>query len=66
VGEIGSKITTYFMATTRMFFPFLTYEVKCGAVILDVADRQNAYNMTVAVKGVIKLFKTVKREKELY
>ncbi len=24
VGEIGSKALTYFMATTRMYFPFLT------------------------------------------
>lgn len=66
VGEIGSKITTYFMATTRMFFPFLTCEVKCGAAALDVADRQNAHSMTVAVKGVVELFKAVKREKELH
>ena len=65
VGEIGSKLTTYFMATTRMFFPFLTCEVKCGAAALDVADRQNAHSMTVAVKGIVELFKAVKREKEL-
>ncbi len=66
VGEIGSKSTTYFMATTRMFFPFLTCEVKCGAAALDVADRQNAHSMTVAVKGIVELFKAVKREKELH
>ena len=66
VGEIGSKLTTYFMATTRMFFPFLTCEVKCGAAALDVADRQNAHSMTVAVKGIVELFKAVKREKELH
>ena len=66
VGEIGSKITTYFMATTRMFFPFLTCEVKCGAAALDVADRQNAHSMTVAVKGIVELYKAVKREKELH
>ena len=49
VGEVGSRLTTYFMGTTRMFFPFLTCEMKCGAVALDVADRQNAHSMTVAV-----------------
>ena len=38
VGEIGSKVLTYFMATTRMYFPFLTCKVKCGAAALDVAD----------------------------
>ena len=66
VGEIGSKAFTYFMATTRMHFPFLTCEVKCGAAALDVADRQNAHSMTIAVKGVVELYRAVKREKELY
>lgn len=42
VGKPGSKFTAYFMATTRMYFPFLTCEVKCGAAALDLADRQNA------------------------
>ena len=65
VGEIGSKLQTYFMATTRMYFPFLACEVKCGAGALDVADRQNAHSMTVAVRGVVELFRSVKREKEL-
>ncbi len=53
VGEIGSKALTYFMATTRMYFPFLTCEVKCGAAALDVADRQNAHSMTVAVRALV-------------
>jgi hypothetical protein len=66
VGEIGSKFTTYFMTTTRMYFPFLTCEVKCGAAALDVADRQNAHSMTVAVRGIVELYKAVKREKELH
>ncbi|KAL9628990.1 MAG: hypothetical protein Q9164_007068 [Protoblastenia rupestris] len=65
VGEIGSKITTYFMATTRMYFPFFTCEVKCGAAALDVADRQNAHSITVAVRALVELFRSVKREKEL-
>ena len=57
--------TSYFKATYQMFFPFLTGEVKCGAAALDVADRQNAHSMTLAVRGVVELFKLVKREKEL-
>ena len=65
VGEIGSKLQNYFMATTRMFFPFLTCEVKCGASALDVADRQNAHSMTIAVRALVELFRSVKREKEL-
>lgn len=49
-----------------MYFPFLTCEVKCGAAALDVADRQNAHSMTLAVRGVVELFRMVKREKELH
>ena len=65
VGEPGSKVITYFIAITRMYFPFFTCEVKCGAAALDVADRQNAYSMTVAVRALVELFRSVKREKEL-
>ncbi|KAL9126546.1 MAG: hypothetical protein Q9217_004426 [Psora testacea] len=65
VGEIASLYTSYFMGTWRMYFPFLTCEVKCGAAALDVADRQNAHSMTIAVRAVVKLFRYVKREKEL-
>ena len=53
------------MATWRMYFPFLTCEVKCGAVALDIADKQNAHSMTLAVRGVVELFKLVGREKKL-
>ena len=68
VGDIlyGSKFTTFFMATYRMYFPFLTCEVKCGGAALDIADRQNAHSMTVAVRGVVELYRTVQREKELH
>jgi hypothetical protein len=41
------------MATYNMYFPFLTCEVKCGAAALDVADRQNVHNMTMAVRGIV-------------
>ena len=49
-----------------MYFPFLTCEVKCGTAALDVADRQNAHSMTLAVRGVVELFSLVKRENELH
>ncbi|MCJ1468805.1 hypothetical protein MMC07_007435 [Pseudocyphellaria aurata] len=63
---IGSVFdTSFFVATYRMYFPFLTCEVKCGAAALDVADRQNAHSMTIAVRSVVELYKAVKREKEL-
>ena len=48
-----------------MYFPFLSWEVKCGAAALEIADRQNACSITVAVKGVVELYRAVKREKEL-
>lgn len=48
-----------------MYFPFFSCEVKCGAAALDIADRQNAHSMTVAVRALVELFRSVKREKEL-
>ncbi|MCJ1433700.1 hypothetical protein MMC27_003064 [Xylographa pallens] len=68
VGEIlyKSDLTSYFMATSQMYFPFLTCEVKCGTTALDIADRQNIHSMTLAVRGIVELFRMVKREKELH
>ncbi|OAP55760.1 hypothetical protein AYL99_09912 [Fonsecaea erecta] len=57
--------TSFFVATSRMYFPFLTCEFKCGPAALDIADRQNAHSMTIAVRSVVELYKAVKREKEL-
>ena len=54
------------MATYRIYFPFLICEVKCGAVALNIADRQNAHSIIVAVRGVVELYKAIKQEKELY
>ncbi|KAI9742595.1 MAG: hypothetical protein M1818_003736 [Claussenomyces sp. TS43310] len=64
VGDLTD--TSFFMATYYMYFPFLTCEVKCGAAALDVADWQNAHSMTLAVRGVVELFRLVKREEELH
>ncbi|PQE03663.1 phosphatidylserine decarboxylase protein [Rutstroemia sp. NJR-2017a BBW] len=55
-----------FLGTWYMYFPFLTCEVKCGAGALDVADRQNAHSMTLAVRGIVEHFRLVKREKDLH
>ena len=66
VGQPGFKVITCFMATTRIYFPFFTCEVKCGAAALDFADRQNAQSMSVALRAFIILFRYVKREKELH
>jgi hypothetical protein len=65
VGEVIDTFTTYYMATWQMYFPFLTCEVKCSAAALDVADQQNAHSMILVVRGVVELFRLVKREKEL-
>lgn len=63
---IGSVFeNSLFVATYRIYFPFFTCEVKCGASALDIADRQNAHSMTVAVRALIVLFRSVRREKEL-
>jgi hypothetical protein len=64
VGELTD--TSFFMATYSMYFPFLTCEAKCGAAALDIADRQNVHSMTMAVRGIVELFRLVKREKELH
>lgn len=64
LGSLGHL--SYFMTTDEMYFPFLTTEVESSASgSLDVADRQNAHSMTVAVRGVIELFRAAKREQEL-
>ncbi|KAK5399934.1 hypothetical protein LTR06_011409 [Exophiala xenobiotica] len=64
VGDLFDN--SFFMGTWYMYFPFFSSEVKCGAAALDVADRQNAHSMTLAVRGVVELFRLVKREKELH
>ncbi|KAG9227973.1 hypothetical protein BJ875DRAFT_538432 [Amylocarpus encephaloides] len=66
VGEVTDTFTSYFMATWQMYLPFLTCEVKCGAAALNIADRQNAHSMTLAVRGTVELFRLMKREKELH
>src|SRR5271170_338946 len=58
--------TSLFVATWGMWFPFLTCEVKCGAGALGVADRQNAHSATLAVRGMVELFRAVKQEKQLH
>ena len=49
-----------------MYFPFFACEAKCGMGELDVADKQNAHSMTMAVRGIVELFKKVNREDELH
>ncbi|KAI9670753.1 MAG: hypothetical protein M1817_003863 [Caeruleum heppii] len=63
IGELTEA--SLFMATFYLYFPFLTCEAKCGAADLEVGDKQNAHSATMAVRGVVELFRLVGREKEL-
>ena len=54
------------MPITRIYFLFLICEIKCDAIALDVANRQNAYSITIVIKDIVELYKTIKREKELH
>lgn len=67
-GDVFSalRLSSYVLATWQTYFPFFACEVKSGAESLKVADRQNAHSMTVAVMGVVQLFKYVRRESELH
>jgi hypothetical protein len=65
IGNFVAGDQSFFMATYYMYFPFLTCEVKCGAAALDIADRQNAHSMTLAVRAIVELFRLVKREDEI-
>ncbi|QVM13717.1 hypothetical protein D8B26_008323 [Coccidioides posadasii str. Silveira] len=64
LGYNPDSYSSFFLATFYMYFPFLTCEVK-GTAALDVADRQNAHSMTLAVQGIVELFRLVKREEEV-
>ncbi|TFB06840.1 hypothetical protein CCMA1212_000235 [Trichoderma ghanense] len=66
IGEFLDGDVSFFMATYYMYFPFLTCEVKCSAAALDVADCQNAHSNTLAARGIVELFRLVKRENEVH
>ncbi|KAL2262446.1 hypothetical protein VTK26DRAFT_1295 [Humicola hyalothermophila] len=65
IGDFIAGDQSFFMGTYYMYFPFLTCEVKCGAAALDIADRQNAHSMTLAVRAIVELFRAVQREDEV-
>ncbi|KHN94151.1 uncharacterized protein MAM_07991 [Metarhizium album ARSEF 1941] len=65
IGDWIAGDQSFFMATYLIYFPFLTCEVKCGAAALDIADRQNAHSMTLAVRAVVELFRAIGREDEI-
>ncbi|KAJ0425365.1 hypothetical protein BJY00DRAFT_308113 [Aspergillus carlsbadensis] len=57
--------TSTFQASSDIIFPFLTAEGKDCYGSIKEADKENLHHMTRAMKGVVELFKAVKREKEL-
>lgn len=65
IGDFLNGDLSFFMATYYMYFPFIACEVKCAAAALDVADCQNAHSMTLAARGIVELFRLVKREEEV-
>ncbi|ORY67737.1 uncharacterized protein BCR38DRAFT_295898, partial [Pseudomassariella vexata] len=64
LGDLDEK--SYFRATYYMLFPFITREVNRGNIGLDIADRQNAHSHTVALRGLVALFRLFGREHELH
>lgn len=61
--------TSFYTSTYLPSFPFQSYEVKCGALALDTADRQKAHSMTVAVRVAVfflEFSRLVRREQELH
>ncbi|KIW13813.1 hypothetical protein PV08_06593 [Exophiala spinifera] len=57
---------SYYTAREDIYFPFLTSEVKCGKQGLDLADRPNAHSMTVALRGVVDVFRKANRASEVH
>lgn len=66
IGDLTTGHCSLFMATFYTYFPFLTCEVECGTGALDVADRQNAHSMTLAVRAITELYRAIKREDEVH
>jgi hypothetical protein len=65
-GRLKTTILPNLWLPGRCTFHFLRARSKCGAAALDVAGRQNAHSLTLAVRGIVELFRLVKREEELH
>lgn len=57
---------SYYTAREDIYFPFLTSEVKCGKQGLDLADRPNAHSMTIALRGIVDLFRKANRAADVH
>ncbi|PTB70662.1 hypothetical protein BBK36DRAFT_1165172 [Trichoderma citrinoviride] len=60
--QICAAETSPMMATPEMYFPCFSLEI--GPIAL--AERQNVHNMSVAMRGVVELFRGVCREAEVH
>jgi hypothetical protein len=54
------------MAIYSIYFLFFTYKAKYSAIALNTIDRQNTYNIIMAIRGIVELFRLIKHKKELY
>ena len=53
------------MATDKIYFPFLTSEVKYSNEALNIADRQNANSAAITANTLVELYRLVSRQDEL-
>ncbi len=63
INDVRKDPVSLFYGPRNMFFPFLTAEVQCGSSF-EPAERENAHNMAVAMKGIVALFKRVSNPEE--
>ncbi|KAL4779526.1 hypothetical protein BJX76DRAFT_340548 [Aspergillus varians] len=67
--EKGRMRISPFEGPPIVFFPFLTAEIKRHPLSIEIAERQNAHSMAIAMKGIVGLFKRVdpkNKPKELH
>ncbi|KAL3463008.1 hypothetical protein BJX64DRAFT_287743 [Aspergillus heterothallicus] len=58
----SATVASFFRPTARLYFPFLTSEVRQN---LDIADNQNAHTMALCIRGIVYLYRLAGRENEL-
>ncbi|KAJ9653655.1 hypothetical protein H2198_007166 [Neophaeococcomyces mojaviensis] len=64
--KIATNTKSYYIAREEMYFPFFTSEIKCGKQGLDFADLPNAHSMTVALRGLVDVYRQVGRPADLH
>ncbi|KAF4546982.1 Hypothetical protein D9617_77g092360 [Elsinoe fawcettii] len=64
--KIDPQQKSLYTAREDIYFPYLTAEVKCGRQGLDLAERPNMHSMTVAMRGVVDLYRRAGRTEEVH